>query len=378
MYLHELDFDFPQELIAQEPAEPRDSCRLMFLPQEGGIEHHRFWELPALLRPGDTIVFNDSRVLPARVSAQKPTGGHVEVLFLHPAAAPSHGGGSGGDRGAGGETGEMWEALARPSHRLRPGSALVLPGGEELTLVELLGEGRWLIRGPAENSLLRLMEAYGKMPLPPYIKDYPADADSYQTVYASEPGSAAAPTAGLHFTPALLETLRRDGIDAAYVTLHVGLDTFQPIREEIVEHHRIHREAYSVPAASLRTLRAARARGGRLVAVGTTATRVLETVGGHGLLDGDHDDGGSRGTEGSTDIFITPGYRFRAVDVLLTNFHLPHSSVLALVMAFAGHERIRDAYREAIALRYRFFSFGDAMLMEIPRSDVSAPKEARP
>jgi len=178
MHLHELDFDFPQELIAQEPAEPRDSCRLMFLPQGGGIEHHRFWELPALLRPGDTVGFNDSRVLPARVWAQKLTGGLVELRCLHPPADVSPARVSHDDSGADGEAGEMWEALARPSHRLRPGSVLILPGGEELILHELMGEGRWLIRGPAGTSLLRLMEVYGKMPLPPYIKSHSADAES--------------------------------------------------------------------------------------------------------------------------------------------------------------------------------------------------------
>ncbi len=366
MHLHELEFDFPRELIAQEPVEPRDSCRLMFVPGHGGLEHRRFWELPGLLRPGDTLVFNDSRVLPARVPARKPTGGHVELLFLHPAADLDGDG-----------RGEAWEVLARPSHRLRPGGTLLLPGGEALTLLALLGEGRWVLRAQSGMSPLRLMETYGRLPLPPYIKTYPAQPESYQTVYASQPGSAAAPTAGLHFTPTLLRALEEAGVGAAYVTLHVGLDTFQPIREERVEDHRIHREAFSVSAECLHTLRAARARGDRLVAVGTTATRVLETLAGRGLLDAaaetpggpDRSAGAGEGIDDHTEIFITPGYEFRGVDALLTNFHLPHSSVLALVMAFAGVKRIRDAYREAVERRYRFFSFGDAMLVEPGRSD---------
>jgi S-adenosylmethionine:tRNA ribosyltransferase-isomerase len=365
--LEELDFAFPEELIAQRPVEPRDSCRLMHLTEDGKVSHRAFTDLPGLLRPGDTVVFNDSRVLPARVQAYKPTGGRVEVLFLRPCAG-------GGD---------LWEALARPSHRLKPGCPLVLPGGETITLQPLLGEGRWLVEGPGDVSLVSLMEKHGMLPLPPYIKDYPSDPESYQTVYAARLGSAAAPTAGLHFTPAMLEVLKRRGIDAAYVTLHVGLDTFQPIREEVVEDHRIHRETYSVTAENIALLRATRARGGRLVAVGTTATRVLETLAGIGVFD-DPGPGASEGhgvsrdgeVGGDTEIFIVPGYRFKAVDVLLTNFHLPKSSVLALVMAFAGVDRLRTSYEEAIALRYRFFSFGDAMLIE-KDAEPRPPTEGR-
>ena len=239
-----------------------------------------------------------------------------------------------------------WEALARPSHRLRPGSLVVLPGGEAVRLLSSLGEGRWLVEGSGKAALVSLMEMYGTLPLPPYIRDYPEDPESYQTVYASPLGSAAAPTAGLHFTPSLLETLAGQGVDAAYVTLHVGLDTFQPIREEFVEEHRIHREAFAVSAENMRLLRATRARGGRLVAVGTTATRVLETLAAEEELEdggeppvGASVSGGAQrslqdGVVGETEIFITPGYEFKAVDALLTNFHLPRSSVLALTMAF--------------------------------------------
>jgi S-adenosylmethionine:tRNA ribosyltransferase-isomerase len=359
--LEELDFDFPEELIAQRPLEPRDSCRLMHLRAGGGRGHVLFSALPDLLRAGDTLVFNDSRVLPARVHARKTTGGEVEILFLRPLNGDSlSDDGSGVDGSA---LGESWEALARPSHRLRAGQDLLLADGERLTLRTLLGEGRWVVQGPPGRSLVAAMEAQGLLPLPPYIKTYPEEPASYQTVYARVPGSAAAPTAGLHFTPELLRRLEETGIRSAFVTLHVGLDTFQPIRESIVEDHRIHRETYSVGAEALRRIRDASASGRRLVAVGTTATRVLETLARTGALDGA---AVGESVSGSTDIFITPGHRFRAVDALLTNLHLPRSSVLTLTMAFAGVERLREAYREAIALRYRFFSFGDAMLIERP------------
>lgn len=362
MYLEELDFDFPEELIAQTPVEPRDSCRLLHLLPDGERCHTLFSALPALLRPGDTLVFNESRVLPARVQARKATGGGVELLFLRPS--------DDGDVTAGTEArGELWEVLARPSHRLRAGQELHLADGELLRLRAALGEGRWVVEGPPGCSLVAAMEASGRLPLPPYIKTYPDDPSSYQTVYASTPGSAAAPTAGLHFTPGLLEALEGAGVRSAYVTLHVGLDTFQPIREVVVEDHRIHRESYYVSAEALQTIRTALASGERLIAVGTTATRVLETLARRGSLS-DSSAGGPTG--GSTDIFITPGHTFLAVDALLTNFHLPRSSVLALTMAFAGIERLRDAYTEAVERRYRFFSFGDAMLIEKPRGGVCA------
>jgi len=220
-----------------------------------------------------------------------------------------------------------------------------------------------LVKASAGGSMVALMDRYGKLPLPPYIKTYPDDPSSYQTVYAAAPGSAAAPTAGLHFTPGLLERLRISGVCSASVTLHVGLDTFQPIREPVVEKHRIHRESYSASKTAVETIRNALQSGGRLVAVGTTTARVLETLAARGILEGSARPGA---TTGSTDVFMTPGYRFQAVHVLLTNFHLPRSTVLALVMAFAGVERIRRAYAEASTLGYRFFSFGDAMLVERP------------
>ena len=370
MRLEELDLPIPEGLIAQEPVEPRDSCRLLRLTADGRREHRVFSELPGVLRPGDTLVFNDSKVLPARVVAHRATGGKVELLFLRPVATK-------------GSAAERWEALARPSHRLKPGEEVALDGGEALVLQEALGEGRWLVAPHDGGSLLGLMERHGRLPLPPYIKKYPDDSSGYQTVYAAALGSAAAPTAGLHFTPGLLQELRAAGVGEVYVTLHVGLDTFQPIREAFVEDHRIHREAFSVGADALEALRTARAEGRRLIAVGTTATRVLETLGGIGALESgaaipapDEGAGASvtpgpdGGLTGSTQIYITPGYRFRAVDALLTNFHLSHSTVLALTMAFAGVERLREAYAEAIAMRYRFFSFGDSMLVEGRDADV--------
>lgn len=359
MRIEELEFDFPEELIAQQPAEPRDSCRLMHLRADGSRGHGVFRDLPRLLRAGDTLVFNDSRVLPARMQARKATGGQVEILFLRPLDGTPVVGESPGTRGE--ERGESWEVLARPSHRLRPGHELSLRDGEVLVLRAALGEGRWVVQGPPGRSLLGTMESQGRLPLPPYIKTYPADPDSYQTVYAKVMGSTAAPTAGLHFTPSLLRRLQGMGVRSVFVTLHVGLDTFLPIREDIVEDHRIHRETYSVEAEAMRRLKEARAEGGRVIAVGTTSARVLETLGRTGVL---RAEAPVRAVGGSTDIFITPGHRFEAVDALLTNFHLPRSSVLALTMAFAGVDRLRDAYREAIALGYRFFSFGDAMLIE--------------
>ncbi|MCX8032857.1 MAG: tRNA preQ1(34) S-adenosylmethionine ribosyltransferase-isomerase QueA [Thermoleophilia bacterium] len=352
MHTSELDFDLPQELIAQHPAEPRDSCRLMYLPASGPPRHLVFSDLPELLEPGDTLVFNDSKVLPARVLARKATGGQVELLFLNPRSAA---------RQTASPAGEQWEALARPSHRLRVGTILMLPGDETLELVARLGEGKWLVQGPPGQAMVSLMEAYGQLPLPPYIREYCGDPNLYQTVYAAKPGSAAAPTAGLHFTERLLARLEALGVRFAFVTLHVGLDTFLPIREELVEEHRIHKEHYYVSAEALRALRDARRCGSRIVAVGTTAVRVLETVAESGILQ--RPDNGEP-VQGFTDLYITPGYVFKLVDTLITNFHLPRSTLLALVMAFGGKDRIRQAYAEAIACRYRFFSFGDAMMIE--------------
>jgi S-adenosylmethionine:tRNA ribosyltransferase-isomerase len=347
--LEGLDFHLPEEAIAQRPAEPRDSCRLMYLPTVGEFRHAGFSDLPGMLRQGDTLVLNDSMVLPARVMAHKTTGGALELLFLRP-TSPN-----------GSAHGECWEALVRPSKRLRPGAQVVVAGHETLGLKEELGEGRWLVSAPPGCRMIDIMQAYGRLPLPPYIKSYPEEASVYQTVYASVPGSAAAPTAGLHFTQTLIEQLWSQGVDTAQVTLHVGLDTFLPIRESLVEHHHIHRETFEVDSETLAKLQLARSRGSRLVAVGTTVARVLETLALRGALSSQVT---ADGLSGSTDIFITPGFTFLAVDALLTNFHLPRSTVLALTMAFAGVERLKRAYEEALAFGYRFFSFGDAMLIE--------------
>ena len=349
MLLEELDFPLPPGLIAQHPAVPRDSCRLLRLDRcTGSLAHHHFFELPELLCPGDLVVLNDSRVLPARVMARKSSGGRVELLFLHPLepARP--------------EKGELWEVLARPSSRLRAGMLLSVGLDDAVELAAPVADGRWQVRGPVGTSLVGLMERHGNMPLPPYIKERLADPAEYQTVYAREPGSAAAPTAGLHFTPGLLARLEERGVDSVRVTLHVGLDTFRPIVEETVESHAIHREAYGVSRDSVAKIDAARLEGRRVVAVGTTSVRVLETL----YAGSGPGEAAAGALSGSTGVFITPGYTFRAVDALVTNFHLPHSSLLALVMAFAGVDGIRGAYACAVREGYRFFSFGDAMLMD--------------
>jgi len=316
----ELDYDLPPELIAQRPAERRDASRLLVAERAtGAVRHRTFSDLPEE-SGGYLTVVNDTRVVPARLRLRRETGGAVEVLLLE-----TLGGGA-------------WEALARPSRRLHPGERLRasnrLLQGPSVELVEALGEGRWRVRVEGEPR--------GELPLPPYIRERPADPGRYQTVYADEAGSAAAPTAGLHFTPELLGLL-----DHERVTLHVGLDTFRPLTSETVEGHELHGERYRVEPAAWERIRAA----DRVLAVGTTTTRVLETLARGGAL------------EGRSSLFITPGFAFRRVDALLTNFHLPRTTLLALVMAFAGVERTRELYELAIRERYRFYSFGDAMLV---------------
>jgi S-adenosylmethionine:tRNA ribosyltransferase-isomerase len=350
MRLDELEYDFPPALIAQRPAEPRDSCRLLVVDRATGqLAHRTFADLPSLLHPGDVVVLNDSRVLPARVHATRPSGGRVELLFLHPVEA-----------GAGVGDPAAWEVLARPSNRLRAGGTVTLPHGDQIRLVELLGEGRWSVSAEPGADVVAILQRDGEMPLPPYIKTPLAAAEDYQTVFSGPLGSAAAPTAGLHVTPGLLASLSAGGIEVVRVTLHVGLDTFRPITEPIVEDHAIHREVYQVSPDAAAALDAARADGRRLVAVGTTAVRVLETL----YRDSPMGGAFSAPLVGSTSLYITPGYRFAAVGAVVTNFHLPHTSLLALVMAFAGVDVVRAAYAEAIARRYRLFSFGDAMFVD--------------
>ena len=337
MDVEEFDYELPAELIAQEPLPERDASRLLVLPREQGEPQHRMMrELPALLRAGDVLVVNDARVIPARLRGRKEgTGGKVEVLLVEPLG------------------GADWLALAQSSKPLRPGAGIEAHGAR-LTVVEARGEGEIVVRLPLDgDALWRYLDEAGEMPLPPYI-ERPAraeDRERYQTIFARERGAVAAPTAGLHFTPRLLEELRGKGVQVAKVTLHVGPGTFLPVRARRVEDHRMLRERYHVPAAAVDAVASAR---GRVIAVGTTALRTLEAA---------HDGEALHEGPGSTDLFITPGYRFRAVQGLLTNFHLPRSTLLMLVSAFAGLPRIQAAYREAVARRYRFFSYGDAMLI---------------
>lgn len=338
MLTSELDYHLPPELIAQQPLVPRDSSRLMVWERASGrLQHRKMRDLPAFLSPGDILAYNQSRVLRARVFARKPTGGRVEILFLRRRQA------------------KIWEALLKPSARLSEGMRLEVDTESEpvFELQRRLGEGRWLVRNRSRLATGELLEQVGEMPLPPYIREKLREPERYQTVYAREPGSAAAPTAGLHFTEELISDIKAQGVALAPVTLHVGLDTFRPVSEDDLSLHAIHSESYSVPAGSYSAILEAKLRGGRVVAVGTTAVRTLETVFSEP----------PRPLAGDTDLFITPGFRFRAVDALLTNFHLPRSTLLALVMAFAGEDETRRLYGEAVRERYRFFSFGDAMLL---------------
>ncbi len=334
-------YDLPPELIAQTPLERRDGSRLMTLDRKtGAVEHHHFYELPDFLSPGDCLVLNDSRVLPARLLGHRePTGGAVEVLLLQ-------------DKGAG-----VWECLTKPGRKTHKGTELSFGGGElTATVVGEEDEGKKLVEFHYEGIFLEVLERLGKMPLPPYIKEELADGERYQTVYSRVTGSAAAPTAGLHFTNELLATLRAKGVKIAYVTLHVGLGTFRPVKAEEITDHHMHSEFCILPEETARVLNETRAAGGRIVCVGTTSCRTLESFA--------HEDGTFTPASGWTDIFIYPGYRFKAMDALITNFHLPESTLLMLVSAFAGREHILSAYKEAIDNSYRFFSFGDAMLLQ--------------
>jgi S-adenosylmethionine:tRNA ribosyltransferase-isomerase len=340
MRTSEFDYDLPPELIAQTPAEPRDSARLLLLDRTGSrLEHRVFHELPDILRPGDVLVANNSRVLPARLRGRRAgTGGAVEALLLH-------------ERGD-----DEWSALVRPGRRIRPGETLLFASGGLVATVLDRGEGgeRRLRLHAAAGTVWDAIHRAGVVPLPPYVHTPLADAGRYQTVFARDEGSVAAPTAGLHFTPGLLKRLQERGMALRYVTLHVGAGTFKPVQGEDPAAHTMHAEWAELEAETATYLNAARAEGRRLVAVGTTTVRVLETAARDGEL---------RPFRGWTDIFIVPGYRFRAVDALITNFHLPRSTLLLLVSAFAGKALIDHAYANAIAQRYRFYSFGDAMLI---------------
>ena len=346
MDVQSFDFDLPESLIAQTPLKERTASRLMALNKATGeIRHHRFQELIDYLQAGDTLVLNNTRVIPARLFGVKEGGGaNAELLLLKQLE------------------GDRWETLARPGKRLKKGTAILFGESPEhpilRAVIEEEGEmGIRTVRFEYDGIFQELLDRLGQMPLPPYIKERLEDKERYQTVYAANPGSAAAPTAGLHFTPEFLAEIGSKGVHIVYVTLHVGLGTFRPVSAEKVEDHRMHAEYYSVPDETAAALNAARANGTRVVAVGTTSARTLETIAGR------FGEKPIEACDGWSDIFIYPGYTFRLVDALLTNFHLPKSTLIMLVSALAGRERVLRAYREAVEQQYRFFSFGDAMFI---------------
>ncbi len=334
----DFDYDLPRELIAQEPLSRRDASRLLVLHREtGAIEHRLFKDLPSYAGQGDVLVFNDSRVIRARLHGHRQTGGSVEVFLLRPL----------GD--------DTWEALVKPGRKAPPGTVVSFGDNFAATVLDRTATGGRVVRLESRIPVLEAIECWGAVPLPPYIKKRLSSPDRYQTVYACEPGSVAAPTAGLHFSPEMLLALERAGARLSYVTLHVGLGTFRPVRVEEVERHVMHEEHYHVSDAASRAISETKARKGRVIAVGTTVVRTLESA--------TAAESSVRAGDGWTSLFIYPGYRFRLVDAMLTNFHLPRSSLIMMVSAFAGRENVMQAYREAIEQRYRFYSFGDAMLV---------------
>ncbi|MGH7408945.1 MAG: tRNA preQ1(34) S-adenosylmethionine ribosyltransferase-isomerase QueA [Candidatus Methylomirabilales bacterium] len=356
MQLRNFHYALPPGLIAQRPLPERDVSRLLLLDRDtGAVAHRSFRDLPALLRPGDLLLMNDTRVLPARLFGMTPRGGRVEILLLEEAGATA------------------WWAWLKPGRRARVGAAFSLPGGLTAQVLERGPEGRILLEFDGSLPVREILERHGRTPLPPYIKRAAPegqragplapgapegdleDRERYQTVYAREDGAIAAPTAGLHFTEAMLEAVRARGVAVAFLTLHVGVGTFKPVRVAEVEQHRMDPERFHIPEGTARAVKEARGCGGRVVAVGTTTVRALESAADEG--------GAPRAGAGQATLFITPGYRFRVVDGLLTNFHLPGSTLLMLVSAFAGRDRVLAAYREATAARYRFYSYGDAMLI---------------
>lgn len=333
-------FDLPRELIAQDPLEDRTSSRLLVLDkQTGAVSHHIFREIVDLLHPGDCLVLNDTKVIPARLLGEKEgTGAHVEVLLLKR------------------RQDDVWETLVKPGKKCRPGARLSFGGGLlRAQVLDTAEEGNRLIRFEYDGIFEEILDRLGEMPLPPYITHKLADRDRYQTVYAKYEGSAAAPTAGLHFTEELLERIREKGVEVVFVTLHVGLGTFRPVKEDDVTKHHMHSEFYQVSVEAAEKINRIKASGGRIVCVGTTACRTLESAA--------EGSGKVRPGEGETQIFIYPGYRFKVLDALITNFHLPESTLVMLVSALAGRENVLNAYEEAIREKYRFFSFGDAMFI---------------
>ena len=340
MKTHDFYYDLPPELIAQTPLERRDSSRLMTLDrQTGELSHRHFYDIVDMLRPGDCLVMNDSRVLPARLLGHRvPTGGAVEVLLLT-------------DKGGG-----VWECLTKPGRKTHTGTRLSFGDGDlTATVVGETDGGNKLVQFHYEGIFLEVLERLGKMPLPPYIKEELQDPERYQTVYSRVTGSAAAPTAGLHFTPELLEKIAAKGVKLAYVTLHVGLGTFRPVKAEEVTEHHMHAEFCMLSQQTADLINETKRAGGRVVCVGTTSCRTLESLA--------RDDGTFTESSAWTDIFIYPGYQFKAMDALITNFHLPESTLVMLVSAFAGREHVLHAYETAVQERYRFFSFGDAMFI---------------
>ena len=341
MPLKTADFDFqlPEELIAQTPLERRDASRLLALDKTtGAVAHHHFYDLPQFLRPGDCLVLNDSRVLPARLIGRRPTGGACEVLLLV-------------DKGEG-----LWECLVRPGRKLKPGAQVIFGDGQLTAIIEAeLADGKRDVRFHYQGIFLEILEQLGKMPLPPYIKAELKDQERYQTVYSKVVGSAAAPTAGLHFTPELLERVREMDVKVCYVTLHVGLGTFRPVKAEDIQEHEMHSEFCQISQETADVINETKRNGGRVICVGTTSCRTVESFAAG--------DGTMSERSGWTNIFIYPGYRFKVLDALITNFHLPQSTLIMLVSALAGREHVLAAYEEAVRERYRFFSFGDAMMI---------------
>lgn len=341
MTVDEFDYYLPEELIAQTPLEPRDHSRLLVLDKESGsVEHRHFFDILDYLNPGDLLVLNDSKVIPARIfGARAGTGGVVEVLLLKAL-----------------ET-DVWEVLVKPGRKAKVGQELVFQESMTGTVLDILEDGKRKIRfSHNASSIYEVLDRIGKMPLPPYITEQLKDQGRYQTVYARELGSAAAPTAGLHFTDSLLDKLRQKDVGIAFVTLHVGLGTFRPVKEKEITNHVMHSEYFSIPQETIELIQKTKRQGGRIVSVGTTATRTLESG-----FDSEYH---CIRNEGDTSIFIYPGYDFKVVDALITNFHLPKSTLMMLVSALAGKEKIMHAYQTAVEEKYRFFSFGDAMFIK--------------
>lgn len=332
-------YDLPEELIAQTPVEPRNSSRLMVLPRNGGkIEHKHFYDLPEFLKPGDCLVLNNTRVLPARLyGTREDTGAVVEFVLLR-----QHGN-------------KLWECLAGPGKKAKTGYKFRFSDKLTAIVTDVLEDGNRMIEFACEGDFFAVLDEVGQMPLPPYIKEKLKDKERYQTVYSKDAGSAAAPTAGLHFTKEMLESIKAMGVNIAYVTLHVGLGTFRPVKVEDVTQHKMHTEHYYVPEEAAKTINETRKNGGRVICVGTTSCRTVESCA--------KKYGEIKECSGDTDIFIYPGFEFKCMDGLITNFHLPESTLIMLVSAFAGYDNVMNAYNTAVKERYRFFSFGDAMLI---------------